>query len=163
MTMIELDFEFTEEGDYSQLPDKYVIASSEQAAHGLILYGRIVCYINDIGFGPGEGAILGFATEMKHTVDRLSKTKAGCARWSDFDSTSYFTMKREDEIVTVFTDDGSQTSVSWQEFYEAFTNFYEMVKQRVFFEQCPELAKNKDVFEWYLKLGHLGCDLPARD
>ena len=60
-------------------------------------------------------------------------------------------MKREDEIVTVFTDDGRQTSVSWPEFYEAFTTFFEMVEQRVFFKQCPELAKNKDVLEWYSK------------
>ena len=149
--MIELDFVFTEEGDYSHESDKYETASYLDAAHGLIVYGRISCYINDIGFGPGEGAILGFATEMKYTVDRLSKTKAGCARWSDFDSTYYFTMKREDEIVTVFTDDGRQTSVSWQEFYEAFTNFFEVVKQRIFFEQCPELAQNEEVFEWYSK------------
>ena len=149
--MIELDFIFTEEGDYSQLPDKYTIATAEEAAHGLKQYGSIVCYINDIRFGPGDGAILGFATEMKYTVDRLSETKAGSARWSDFDSSYYFTMKREDEIVTVFTDDGRQTGVSWQEFYEAFTNFFEVVKQRIFFEQCPELAKNEEVFEWYCK------------
>lgn len=73
--MIELDFEYTGEGDFLQNPDKYLTACSKEAAHGLILYGNIVCYINDLRFGPGVGAILGFAAEMKCTVDRLAQTK----------------------------------------------------------------------------------------
>lgn len=161
--MIELDFIFTEEGDYSHDRDKYISAEYLDAAHGLILYGRVICLINGVRFGPGDGAILGFAAQMKFAVDRLTRTKVGSERWSDFESSYYFTIKRKNEIVTVSSDDGQLTSVSWKEFYEAFTNFYEVVKQRIFFEQCPELANNSDVFEWYLGNGRAKWDLPIQD
>lgn len=75
-TVIELDFVFTEEGDYSHKSDKYDSASYLGAAHGLIVYGRINCYINDIGFGPGEGAILGFATEKHFSHGRIKACRA---------------------------------------------------------------------------------------
>lgn len=59
-------------------------------------------------------------------------------------------MRREGEVFTVSSEDGHQMSVFLKGYYETFNKFYEMVEQKVFFEQCPELAGNTDVFEWYI-------------